>query len=71
VIVLYEALLLLLQRLRPERLARSAHAKLREEWFLAVSALKGSEVLAVQTIRNSLMSATVLHQPLLSHLWAR
>ena len=60
VIVLYEALLLLLQRLRPERLARSAHAKLREEWFLAVSALKGSEVLAVQTIRNSLMSATVL-----------
>jgi uncharacterized membrane protein len=60
VIVLYEMLLLVLQRRRPERLARSAHARLREDWFLAVSTQKGSEVLAVQTIRNSLMSATVL-----------
>ena len=60
VIVLYETLLLLLQRRRPDRLARSAHARLREDWFLAVSTQKGSEVLAVQTLRNSLMSATVL-----------
>lgn len=60
VLVLYEVLLLLLQRRRPERLARARHAGLREEWFLAVSAQKGSEVLAVQTLRNSLMSATML-----------
>jgi hypothetical protein len=60
VLALYETLLLLLQRRRPQRLARTAHASLREDWFLAVSAQKGSEVLAVQTIRNSLMSATML-----------
>jgi hypothetical protein len=60
VIVLYEALLLMLQRRRPDLVARNRHAELREDWFLAVSAQKGSEVLAVQTLRNSLMSATVL-----------
>jgi hypothetical protein len=60
VLFLYEVLLVLLQRRRPERLARARHASLREDWFLAVSAQKGSEVLAVQTLRNSLMSATML-----------
>ena len=60
VLLLYEVLLVLLQRRRPERLARARHASLREDWFLAVSAQKGSEVLAVQTLRNSLMSATML-----------
>jgi uncharacterized membrane protein len=60
VLLLYEALLILLQRRQPERLARTRHASLREDWFLAVSAQKGSEILAVQTLRNSLMSATML-----------
>ncbi|MES2226796.1 MAG: DUF599 domain-containing protein [Pseudomonadota bacterium] len=60
VLLLYEVLLGLLQRRQPERLARTRHASLREDWFLAVSAQKGSEVLAVQTLRNSLMSATML-----------
>lgn len=60
VLVLYEVLLVLLQRRQPERLARARHASLREDWFLAVSAQNGSEVLAVQTLRNSLMSATML-----------
>lgn len=55
----YEALLALAQRRHPERLARTAHAALREEWFAAVSAQVGSELLAVQTLRNSLMSATM------------
>jgi hypothetical protein len=59
-LVLYEVLLFVLQRRRPERLARARHAGLREEWFLAVSQHEGSEVLAVQTLRNSLMSATML-----------
>jgi hypothetical protein len=36
------------------------HARLREDWYAAVSAQPGSEVLAVQTLRNSVMSATVL-----------
>ncbi len=44
---------------RPQRMARTAHASLREEWFAAVSAQPGSEILAVQTLRNSLMSATM------------
>ena len=60
VLVLYEVLRQLLQRRRPERLASTAHGSLREEWFRAVSVQPGSEVLAVQTLRNSLMSATVL-----------
>ena len=55
----YEVALLLTQRHDPLRLARSAHASLREEWFAAVSAHPGSEILAVQTLRNSLMSATM------------
>lgn len=59
-LLLYEVLLGLLQRRQPERLARARHASLRKDWFLAVSAHKGSEILAVQTLRNSLMSATML-----------
>ena len=59
-LALYEVALLLLQRHHPKRVARAAHAALREDWFLAVSTEKGSEILAVQTLRNSLMSATML-----------
>jgi uncharacterized membrane protein len=59
VLVAYEAALTVAQRRHPERMARSAHAVLREEWFTAVSQQKGSEILAVQTLRNSLMSATM------------
>ena len=59
-LLLYEMGLIVLQRRRPGQIARAAHASLREAWFLAVSAAKGSEVLAVQTLRNSLMSATML-----------
>ncbi len=60
VLVLYELLLLVLERRHPTRMARSVHATLREEWFDAVSAQTGCEILAVQTLRNSLMSATML-----------
>ena len=55
----YEAVVAVAQRRRPDRMARSAHAALREDWFNAVSQHKGSEILAVQTLRNSLMSATM------------
>ena len=47
------------QRRRPERMARTAHAALREDWFAAVSLYKGFELLSVQTLRNSLMPATM------------
>ena len=59
IILIYEAMLLMVQIRSPHRLARSAHATLREEWFNAISRLPGSEILAVQTLRNSLMSATM------------
>jgi uncharacterized membrane protein len=55
----YELVLAMVQRDKPDRVARSAHAALREDWFTAVSAHTGSEILAVQTLRNSLMSATM------------
>ena len=56
----YEAFLAWRRRRTPDRLARTAHAALREEWFDAVSEQEGSEILAVQTLRNSLMSATMM-----------
>ena len=59
ILLVYEAALLLVQRRSPARLARSVHATLREEWFVAISKQRGSEILAVQTLRNSLMSATM------------
>lgn len=55
----YELVVAVAQHRRPDRMARSAHAALREEWFTAVSQHKGTEILAVQTLRNSLMSATM------------
>jgi len=58
-LVVYELWLLWLQRRSPTNIARSAHANLREEWFLALTHQPGSEILAVQTLRNSLMSATM------------
>ena len=59
IVLIYEGVLLLVQNRSPNRLARSVHATLREEWFLAISNQPGSEILAVQTLRNSLMSATM------------
>jgi len=51
-LVCYEVVLAFGHRRKPGRLARTAHAALREEWFDAVSAQKGSEILAVQTLRT-------------------
>ncbi len=59
VLIAHEAVIAVAQRRHPGEMARSAHAALREEWFAAVSQQKGSEILAVQTLRNSLMSATM------------
>jgi hypothetical protein len=60
VIGVYELWFAHAQRRRPLTLARTAHAALREDWFDAVSAQAGSEILAVQTLRNSLMSASMV-----------
>lgn len=60
IVALYETWFAFAQRRRPQRLGRTAHASLREDWFDAVSAHAGSEVLAVQTLRNSVMSASMI-----------
>ena len=59
ILIAYEIVQWSHQRRSPDRLARSVHATLREDWFVSVSAQPGSELLAVQTLRNSLMSATM------------
>ena len=59
ILVTYEGALLLVQWQSPSRLARLAHADLREEWLDALSRHPGSEILAVQTLRNSLLAATM------------
>lgn len=56
----YEAWLGFVRRTRAAQVARFAHAELREDWFTAVSDQPGSEILAVQTLRNSLMSASMI-----------
>ena len=55
----YELRLWATERSHPQSSARAAHAALREEWVRALSGQSGSEIVAVQTLRNSLMSATI------------
>ena len=52
IVLLYELWLAAVRRTRPGQLARAAHASLRDDWFAAVSAQPGSEILAVQTLRE-------------------
>ncbi|MFQ3216548.1 DUF599 domain-containing protein [Paraperlucidibaca sp.] len=59
ILALYEFRFAIRARRPTERVARQAHETLREEWFAAISTTPGTEVLAVQTLRNSLMSASV------------
>ncbi len=59
VVIAYELALSILERRHPHRVARSSHAELRQTWLDAVALQPGTEILAVQTIRNSLMSATM------------
>jgi hypothetical protein len=55
----YEVFLTLAASRNPQATARSAHAVLREEWVHSLSRQQGSEIVAVQALRNSLMSATI------------
>jgi hypothetical protein len=58
-VVLYELQELRAERRSPAATARSAHRLLRAEWVRALSRQAGTEILAVQALRNSLMSATI------------
>ncbi len=59
IVVAYEVGLAIAERRHPTRVARSSHAQLRQVWFDAIAGEAGAEILAVQTLRNSLMSATM------------
>jgi Protein of unknown function, DUF599 len=59
IVLAYEVLQRWYHRGTPQGMARVAHANLREAWFRATTAHSGMELLAVQTLRNSLMSATL------------
>lgn len=50
---------LLYLALAPKHLAWRTHSTLRGQWFDAVSVERGTEILAVQTLRNSVMTATM------------
>ena len=55
----YEARVLVQGQQHPEHVARMAHAQLRARWVEALSRTTGSEITAVQALRNSLMSAMI------------
>ena len=55
----YQIWLHMIGRKRPERVARMAHGQIRSAWAEALAKQPGSEILAVQTLRNSLMSSSV------------
>jgi hypothetical protein len=56
----YELYVGFVSRRRPHSVARAAHAQIRVTWVRALASQAGSELLAVQTLRNSLMSATIV-----------
>ncbi len=59
IFVAYEAWVLWTGRRHPDRMARYAHARMRIDWADVLSRRPGFEIVAVQTLRNSLMSATI------------
>lgn len=59
IVLLYELRVLVMGRREPERVARAAHARMRADWVRALAEKPGFEIVAVQTLRNSLMSATI------------
>ena len=61
----YELRVRRLSHREPACVARVAHARLRAQWAKALSTYPGSEVLAVQTLRNAVMSATIV-----ASMWA-
>lgn len=59
IVVAYEARVLALGGREPARVGRYAHARIRAEWVRALAESPGTEILAVQTLRNALMSASI------------
>jgi hypothetical protein len=59
VVGVYELYATRKRRAQPLRFARTAHAHIRANWARAVRAKAGNEVLVVQTLRNSVMAASI------------
>lgn len=59
IVLAYELQVLVRGRRTPHRVARAAHARMRADWVRALAEKPGFEIVAVQTLRNSLMSATI------------
>ncbi len=59
IFIVYEMWVVWLGWRHPNRIARSAHAFMRASWVDALSRQPGFEIVAVQALRNSLMSATI------------
>jgi Protein of unknown function, DUF599 len=59
IVVGYEAQVTRAARRDPSATARSTHLLLRAQWVRALAQHEGSEIVAVQALRNSLMSATI------------
>lgn len=57
--IVYELWISRRGRQDPQRVARRAHARLRATWVRVLGERAGFEIVAVQTLRNSLMSATI------------
>jgi hypothetical protein len=55
----YELRLMRAAQRDPSATARSRHLLLREQWVKALATHDGAEIVAVQALRNSLMSATI------------
>ena len=59
IFLIYEIWVLWVGWRHPHRVARSAHGFMRASWVDALSRQSGFEIVAVQALRNSLMSATI------------
>lgn len=59
ILVIYELRAHHVGQNNPAQVARYANARVRMHWVTALSSQSGFEIVAVQTLRNSLMSATI------------
>lgn len=57
---LYEIYLKWVISRKPMKLARSAHATIRSNWVKSVMRRSGTEILVIQTLRNSVMAASFM-----------
>jgi uncharacterized membrane protein len=60
VFALYELYIRWVTSRTPMKTARSAHAAIRSNWVKSVMSRRGTEILVVQTLRNSVMAASFM-----------